>query len=278
MEGTVKNKFFTGKFVLAPKFAGCARMEDIVDMKRKAAGEMISCMLALMLLLGGCGAEPDTQETLARGEAAEETEQGDAASENGAEGDVQNEAGAGGEDSGQPSEYLEIDEATKEELTTQLLLENELDTSILEEDGMTDRCTFALPEDFMEVEDIPGMYVTKRYPIDASTIYYAEMDKDISMQLMTEDTYVEQMESNFLNHYDMEVDVDLQSFEKIRISGHPAFRILCSYMVDGIEITQLAYVINADKSYVVTYSQTDEYYRMDEFEASAATIALESEE
>ena len=129
----------------------------------------------------------------------------------------------------------------------------------------------------MEVEDIPGMYVTKRYPIDASIIYYAEMDKDISMQLMTEDTYVAQMESNFLSHYDMEVDVELQSFEKIKISGHPAFRILCSYTVDGIEITQLAYVINADKSYVVTYSQTDEYYRMDEFEASAATIELELE-
>ena len=48
-------------------------------------------------------------------------------------------------------------------------------------------------------------------------------------------------------------------------------------MVDGVEITQLEYVINADKSYVVTYSQTDEYYRMDEFEASAATIELELE-
>ena len=63
------------------------------------------------------------------------------------------------------------------------------------------------------------MYVTKRYPIDASTIYYAEMDKDISMQLMTEETYVAQMESNFKNHYDMDIDVNLQSFEKIKISG-----------------------------------------------------------
>ncbi len=253
--------------------------------------------MLVFMLLGGCGTDPDTQETLAQGDAAaesvekndtEETDQdseeaadsGDAgqesaeADESGA--DAENENGAG-DGSGEQAEPIEIDEATKAELTTQLLLENELDTSIIEEDGTTDRCTFALPEDFMAVEDIPGMYVTKRYPIDASTIYYAEMDKDISMQLMTEETYVAQMESNFKNHYDMDIDVNLQSFEKIKISGHPAFRILCSYTVDGIEITQLAYVINADKSYVVTYSQTEEYYRMDEFEASAATIELELE-
>lgn len=270
--------------------------------KKKIIGEIISCMLLLTPLLGGCGAEPDTQETLAQedtaaegaeqndagetaqhGEAAEGMNQGDAgqedaeAGESGAGAEKETD-GAGGGSSEQQPEPLEIDEATKAELTTQLLLENELDTSIIEEDGTTDRCTFALPEDFMAVEDIPGMYVTKRYPIDASTIYYAEMDKDISMQLMTEETYVEQMESNFKNHYDMDIDVNLQSFEKIKISGHPAFRILCSYTVDGIEITQLAYVINADKSYVVTYSQTEEYYRMDEFEASAATIELELEE
>lgn len=263
-----------------PLFMDCLRLRsnaaDRVGMEDIMRVKIILCALALAALLGGCGKEPEVEETLAQGENTTE-----AAGQE----DVENDAGAAaeggtgtvGEGVGQHSEKLEIDEATKKELTTQLLMENELDISIIAEEGTTDRCTFALPEDFIEVEDIPGMYVTKRYPIDASNIYYAEMDKDISMQLMTEETYVEQIEENFRNHYDMEIDVNLQSFEKIRISGHPAFRILCSYIVDGVEITQLEYVINADKSYVVTYSQTDEYYRMDEFEASAATIALELE-
>lgn len=234
------------------------------------------CALALVMLLGGCGKEPDAEETLAQGEnVVDETAQNDVNDNVGAA--AEGGGGAVGEGVGQHSEKLEIDEETKKELTTQLLMENELDISIVAEEGTTDRCTFALPEDFIEVEDIPGMYVTKRYPIDASNIYYAEMEKDISMQLMTEETYVEQIEENFRTLYDMDIDVNLQSFEKIKISGHPAFRILCSYMVDGVEITQLEYVINADKSYVVTYSQTDEYYRMDEFEASAATIELELE-
>ncbi|MDE5932910.1 MAG: hypothetical protein K2H40_10585, partial [Lachnospiraceae bacterium] len=190
-------------------------------MKKKIIGKMIACMLAFTLLLGGCGAESDTQETLAQGDAVadgsdqndEETGQESEDTEAGQNG-AENENGMDGSGSGSNGQQpLEIDEATKEELTTQLLLENELDTSIIEEEGVTDRCTFALPEDFIAVEDIPGMYVTKRYPIDASTIYYAEMDKDISMQLMTEETYVAQMESNFQNHYDMDIDVNLQSFE-----------------------------------------------------------------
>ena len=170
------------------------------------------CALALAALLGGCGKEPDAEETLAQGESAVEETAKDSAEEKAA---AEGGTGAIGESVGQQSEKLEIDEATKKELTTQLLMENELDVSIVAEEGTTDRCTFALPEDFIEVEDIPGMYVTKRYPIDASNIYYAEMEKDISMQLMTEETYVEQIEENFRNLYDMEIDVNLQSFEII---------------------------------------------------------------
>lgn len=172
------------------------------------------------------------------------------------------------------AEDIDIDEETKEELTTQLLEENELDTSIIENIKATRGCTFTLPEGFTEIEDIPGMYVTKRYPIDASTIYYVEMDKDVSLQLMTEETFLVQIQNNFEQVYGTDVEVDLQSYEKIEIDGYPAFRILCSYTVDGVEITQMEYVINADKSYVVTYSQTSEYDRMEAFEASAATIHL----
>ena len=40
-------------------------------------------------------------------------------------------------------------------------------------------------------------------------------------------------------------------------------------------MTQLEYAINADKSYVITYSQTEDYDRMEEYEASAETIRLE---
>lgn len=221
--------------------------------------------IALILLLSGCG-DDTTKEVTAQDGVVTTPETETAEAETDDSGTAEN--------VDEQAEDIDIDEETKEELTTQLLEENELDTSIVENIKETRGCTFTLPEGFAESEDIPGMYVTKRYPIDASTIYYVEMDKDISMQLMTEETFLRQIEDNFGQIYETDVAVDLKSYEKIEIDGYPAFRILCTYMVDGVEITQLEYVINADKSYVVTYSQTSEYDRMEEFEASAATIHL----
>lgn len=224
-------------------------------------------ILGVLLLfpLNGCGNSKAEEVTAPDGVVAVEPSDEEAAADK--------EDVSAGESQGQ-AEDIDIDEETKEELTTQLLEENKLDTSIIESIKETRGCTFTLPEGFMEIEDIPGMYVTKRYPIDASTIYYVEMDKDISMQLMTEDTLLIQIQSNFEQIYGTSVDVDLKSYDKIEIDGYPAFRILCTYTVDDVEITQLEYVINADRSYVVAYSQTNEYDRMEEFEASASTIHL----
>lgn len=233
-------------------------------------------VILLVLCIGGCGKEK-TQETMAEEDAiVGEPEQGVPETGESDEGTPEStETGENSQKEEEPVQDIEIDEETKEELTTQLLEENELDTSIVDNVQTTRGCTFTLPEGFTEVEDMPGMYVTKRYPIDASNIYYVEMDKDISLQLMTEETFLAQMQNNFEQIYGEDIAIDLKSYEKIEIDGYPAFKILCSYTVDGIEITQLEYTINADKSYVITYSQTHEYDRMEEFEASAATIHVE---
>lgn len=170
---------------------------------------------------------------------------------------------------------VEMDETLRTELTEEMLAENEMDTSVVESAPVTKGCSFTLPEDFAESEDIEGMYVTKRYPIDASTIYYVALGRDVALQLMTEETFKAQTEENFEKDYGEKIEVTIDSFERIKIDGCPAFRILCHYQVGGVEITQLEYAINADKSYVITYSQTSDYDRMEEYEASAETIRLE---
>lgn len=167
---------------------------------------------------------------------------------------------------------MEIDAETRKELTTQLLEENELDTSVVEPEHSTQGCTFDLPEGFEEFEEMAGMYVTGRYPIDASSIYYTAMDRDISMQLMTEETFKEQTQESLQQSYGEDIEVNIDSFESLKIDGYPAFCILCHYQVRDIQITQLQYAINADKSYMIIYSQTGDYDRMEEYEASAATI------
>lgn len=170
---------------------------------------------------------------------------------------------------------VEMDETLKNQLAEEMLEENEMDTSVVESAPVTKGCSFTLPEAFAESEDIEGMYVTKRYPIDASTIYYVALGRDVALQLMTEETFKAQAEENFRKEYGEDIEVHIDSFERIQIDGCPAFRILCHYQVGDTKMTQLEYAINADKSYVITYSQTDDYDRMEEYEASAETIHLE---
>ena len=169
---------------------------------------------------------------------------------------------------------VEMDETLKNQLAEELLQENEMDTSVVESAPVTKGCSFTLPEAFSESEDIEGMYVTRRYPIDASTIYYVELGRDVALQLMTEETFKAQAEENFRKEYGEDIEVTIDSFESIRIDGCPAFRILCHCQVGDTQITQLEYAINADKSYVITYSQTSDYDRMEEYEARAETIHL----
>ena len=224
---------------------------------------------------GAADTEADISETGEVGEA--ETTEGEEAED----GEVQEtEAPNTGESAGPVTDGnfmapVEMDENLKNQLAEEMLEENEMDTSVVESAPVTKGCSFTLPEAFSESEDIEGMYVTRRYPIDASTIYYVALGRDVALQLMTEETFKAQAEENFRKEYGEEIEVTIDSFESIRIDGCPAFRILCHYQVGDTQITQLEYAINADKSYVITYSQTSDYDRMEEYEASAETIHLE---
>lgn len=168
----------------------------------------------------------------------------------------------------------EMDEEIRQQLTAELLEDNELDASIIENERTTRECTFDIPEGFEESEEVDNLYVTARYPLDTSMIYYEVMDGDISLQLMTEEMFKEQAEENLNQAYGEDTKITIDSYESVKISGYPAFRILCHYEAESIKITQLEYIINADKTYAVTYSQTSDVDWMEAFEASAATIRV----
>lgn len=172
------------------------------------------------------------------------------------------------------SRPIEMDEETRQQLTAELLEESELDTAVMESGRVTRGCTFEVPEGFEESEETEGLYVTARYPLDSSMIYYEVMEQDTSMQLMTEELFLEQSEENLRLAYGEDIELTIDSFESVKIDGYPAFRILCRYEIDGIKVTQLQYAINADKSYMIIYSQTNDYDWMEAFEASAATIKV----
>lgn len=137
---------------------------------------------------------------------------------------------------------MEIDEETRKELTVELLEEHNLDTSVAERVRATKGCTFDLPEGFAESEEVPGMYVKERYPLDASTIYYVAMEGDIALQLLTEEAFLERTQESLRQAYGDEVEVTIENFESIKVSGYPAFRIKCNYQVDRIKIDRKSVV------------------------------------
>lgn len=250
--------------------------------KRK---RICSLLLTAALLLAGCGEEAvhTNAQTQNAEESAESTDTNAKESTESADTDAAEAADTNAEESAEIQAVVEggfmapveMDETLRTELTEEMLEENEMDTSVVESAPVTKGCSFSLPEAFAESEDIEGMYVTKRYPIDASTIYYVALGRDVALQLMTEETFKAQAEENFEKAYGEKIEVTIDSFERIKIDGCPAFRILCHYQVGDTEMTQLEYAINADKSYVITYSQTGDYDRMEEYEASAETIHLQ---
>lgn len=243
-------------------------------MKSRKYFSLVTAAVCVVMLLAGCGDETAVHTgTEARTEEVTETD-GDTVDSGKEETAVSAESRKDQLQTSASRAQTEIDEETRRELTEQLLEEEKLDTSVMESGRVTRGCTFDLPEGFEQAEEADNMYVTKRYPIDASAISYLEMEEDISQQLLTEKSFKEQTEESLKQIYEEEVELVIDSFEHIRISGYPAFRILCHYNVGGVEMTQLEYAINADRSYMVIYSQTGDYDYMEAYEASAATIQV----
>lgn len=242
-------------------------MKNIQYYKQHRQPAAILIVAGMVIILAGCG-QDETVSTGAEvqiGETVESAEPEDnAAVQEGTEPEQKNNAGS----------PIEMDDETRQQLTAELLEENEMDVSVVESGRSTTGCSFEIPEGFEKSQDADGLYVTARYPLDTSMIYYEVLEGDISLQLMTEEQFKEQAEEFFYLQYGEEVKLEIDSFENVKVDGCPAFRIMCHYEADNIRITQLEYLINADKTYVITYSQTSDYDWMEAYEASAATIRV----
>ena len=239
---------------------------------RKPASFLIA--MGMMIIFVGCGKD----ETISTGADAQVGESSDTIDNTTAQESREPEENAAVQEGAEPEQkdnaesQIEMDDETRQQLTAELLEENEMDVSVVGAGRSTTGCTFELPEEFEGSQDVDGLYVTARYPLDTSMIYYEVLDGDISLQLMTQEQFREQAEADFQLQYGEDIILDIDSFERIKIDGYPAFRIMCHYEADDIRITQLEYLINADKTYVITYSQTSDYDWMEAYEASAATI------
>ncbi|MDE5907669.1 MAG: hypothetical protein K2H52_02810 [Lachnospiraceae bacterium] len=142
-------------------------------------------------------------------------------------------------------------------------------------------CAVMIPAGYHESEDIQGMYVHERNPLDASNIYYTVSEgneEGMVSGMLTKEVYQETMEKAY-QEAGMEVALNIDSFEKIDMEGIPGYKIRSSYEVeDGEEIEQLVYLILAEDTYTITYSQMSDDELMADFEISDGEIRLVRDE
>lgn len=176
-------------------------------------------------------------------------------------------AGIQSED-GQDADYIEMKEFELKSQKTEI-----------SNDGVS-CCAVLIPSGYQESDEIPGMYVHEKSPLDSSNVYYTisegSGDGKVSKTL-TEDSYKEILEEAF-QEAGQDIDLEIEAFEEIDMEGVPAYKIRSSYSVEDGEIEQLTYLILAENTYTITYSQMSDDELMADFEISDGAIRLVREE
>ncbi len=138
-------------------------------------------------------------------------------------------------------------------------------------------CTLLLPEGYVASDSIDGMYVSERRPVDSSNIYYSvseAADAEALSNALDSGAYETEAEKSFKEAYGAEAALGSYQVQKLTVDGCPAYKIELTCTLEDMTMEQLIYIIAADRTYTITYSQSTDDERMEEFEQSARTIRL----
>lgn len=176
-------------------------------------------------------------------------------------------AGTWSED-GQESEYIEMKEFQIREPETESGREE------------VSCCAVLIPAGYHESEEIPGMYIHERSPLDSSNIYYTVSEGsgggNVSREL-TKESYQKLVEEAY-RESGQEISVTIESFERIDMEGVPGYKVCSTCKIDDEMMQQLAYMILGEDTYTITYSQMNDDELMADFDISDGEIRLVREE
>lgn len=130
-----------------------------------------------------------------------------------------------------------------------------------------------LPKSFRALDGEEGVYVSKNYPKDISTVTYVIAESDENISDVSQDEFREMMEADFLDAYGDHVSIDITNFEKIKVNKRSGLRIDMEYVFKGAEYKQTAIMLyNGDESHIINYTQEKDGKWADEFENSISSL------
>lgn len=139
--------------------------------------------------------------------------------------------------------------------------------------------TCELPRGFRAYQDEEGLYVHKNYPTDLSTISYVISESDEDITQMKQEEFTDLLEADYYDAYGDNVEIQIEEYDHIEVDGRNGLRIKFEYEFKGVEYEQLMCAIyNGDETHILNYTQEKDGKWMEEFEKSADSISLRSEE
>ena len=132
----------------------------------------------------------------------------------------------------------------------------------------------ALIPDGFEAEE-EGLYLSKKYPKDVSSINYIISDQSDDPTAVTKEQYIELLKKEFKEGYGEDIDFDITQYDKVMIDNRPGLWIMYNYDFRGEHYYALSVVIyNGTESHYMTYLQGPGYDWMKDFADSANSISL----
>lgn len=133
---------------------------------------------------------------------------------------------------------------------------------------------YELPDGFTEQAE--GMYYAPDYPSDTSNIYIQSSENDPFGVNYTEDQFIELVTQTYEAQGFEISDMNMNEFTTGKLDDYETLLIDCSYTLGGIEIAQIEFIVQIDKTtYVFTYTQGPGSDWNEAFHESVKSMAIE---
>lgn len=148
-----------------------------------------------------------------------------------------------------------------------------------QETARVGQLTLTLPAGYQEATT-SGLYLNQNYPDDQSNVYIYTTEKTTDFaQVMADgaEQFVRYLADAYEQQYAERPEITLVRYEAADVGGRAAYVVELSYELKEVHYEQLEYIVDADKTYYVAFSQVGAGAWMDAFRASAGTMLFSEE-
>lgn len=148
------------------------------------------------------------------------------------------------------------------------------------ETAQVGRLTLTLPKGYTE-STTTGLYLNQNYPDDQSNVYIYTTEKTTDFeQVMAggEEQFIRYLADAYEQQYEERPEITLTRYEAVFVGNEPAYVAELSYDLKGVHYEQTEYIVDAEKTYYIAFSQVGAGSWSDAFRVSAESMLFSEAE